>query len=324
MLRSLALILATLPPAAAAMADEEPSAAEKGLAYLASEVPPWRGANGCFSCHNNGDGARALYRAARSGHRLEKEVLSGTSAWLRRPGGWEENGGDEEFSDKALATMQFAAALAAAVEAGEVTEREPLADAAAMIAALQQPDGSWRIEGPEAVGGPVTWGRPLATVMASEVLLRADGRRHRERLERAGAWLRSLRIETVLDAAAVLIGLGSAEDEAAIAQRERAMTLLRAAESEDGGWGPYRTSSPEPFDTAVVLIALARLPAGDEARAMIARGRRSLSTTQLADGGWPETTRPAGATSYSHRVSTAGWAVEALVVTGPAEGHPAP
>jgi hypothetical protein len=50
---------------------------------------------------------------------------------------------------------------------------------------------------------------------------------------------------------------------------------------------------------------------------MIDRGRAYLLESQLADGSWPETTRPAGAESYAHRVSTTAWATMALLATRP-------
>src|SRR5262249_25750881 len=36
------------------------AAEERAVAYLVREVPLWSQENHCFSCHNNGDGARAL------------------------------------------------------------------------------------------------------------------------------------------------------------------------------------------------------------------------------------------------------------------------
>ncbi|MFO1532763.1 MAG: ArsA-related P-loop ATPase, partial [Thermoplasmatota archaeon] len=35
--------------------------------HLAREVPRWSAENHCYSCHHNGDAARALYAAARAG-----------------------------------------------------------------------------------------------------------------------------------------------------------------------------------------------------------------------------------------------------------------
>ena len=95
----------------------------------------------------------------------------------------------------------------------------------------------------------------------------------------------------------------------------RAVQWLVGMQSKDGGWGPYVVSAREPFDTAVVLLALSRLPAGNETREMMKRGRAYLIGAQKKDGSWPETTRPEGAESYAQRVSTTGWAAMALLAT---------
>src|SRR5713101_5794378 len=39
----------------------------RATGYLIVEVPRWEKENHCFSCHNNGDGARVLYAASRLG-----------------------------------------------------------------------------------------------------------------------------------------------------------------------------------------------------------------------------------------------------------------
>ena len=63
------------PPPAPAGAEE------RAVAHLAREVPRWAKKNRCYSCHNNGDAARALYTAVRLG----RSVPAG--AWpIRRPG----------------------------------------------------------------------------------------------------------------------------------------------------------------------------------------------------------------------------------------------
>src|SRR6185503_8375447 len=59
--------------------------------FLKREVPAWSRDNHCFSCHNNGDGARALYAASQEGHRIPSRVLKETTAWLARPDRWEKN-----------------------------------------------------------------------------------------------------------------------------------------------------------------------------------------------------------------------------------------
>jgi hypothetical protein len=70
-------------------------------------------------------------------------------------------------------------------------------------------------------------------------------------------------------------------------------------------------SAAEPFDTAVVLLALSDLRQPQS----IARGRKLLIARQRPDGGWPETTRPPGAQSYAQHISTSAWATLALILT---------
>ena len=53
--------------------------------YLAQEVPQWARENHCYSCHNNGDAARALYAASRRGYKVPADALADTTAWLHLP-----------------------------------------------------------------------------------------------------------------------------------------------------------------------------------------------------------------------------------------------
>ncbi len=76
-------------------------------------------------------------------------------------------------------------------------------------------------------------------------------------------------------------------------RRKRSLELLRRGQSNDGGWGPLVHSPPEPFDTALALLALAKCDQSPEVNGMIARGRAFLIAQQQKDGGWIETTRPA-------------------------------
>src|SRR5262249_25594130 len=81
---------------------------------------------------------------------------------------------------------------------------------------------------------------------------------------------------------------------------------------------PYVNSPSEPFDTAVVLLALVRQGDAPGVKAMLRRGRAYLVAAQQRDGSWPETTRPAGQESYAERLSTAGWATLAPLATAEA------
>jgi hypothetical protein len=118
------------------------------------------------------------------------------------------------------------------------------------------------------------------------------------------------------DASIALLAFAGRTDPAAAPLLRRALDRLRDGQSSDGGWGPFADAPPEPFDTALALLALTRLDPTPETRTMIHRGRAWLIAAQADDGSWPETTRPAGAESYAQRVSTAGWATLALLATG--------
>lgn len=287
-----------------------PSPEARAVRFLAAEVPGWPAKNKCFSCHNNGDAARALIEARRRAIPFDPSALETTASWLRRPSDWKDNGPPGDFSDKKLPILQFAHALAAAVEAGDAASKDALRDAAGQVAELQQPDGSWAVDADGLPGSPVTYGRTLATVVARRVWLASDAARFAAPIARAEAWLRLRKPAGPLEAGALL--MSSVYDPAAC------LDLIRKGRSSDGGWGPYATSPPESFDTAIVLLGLSALADRRETPGLIAGGRAFLLGAQQRDGSWPETTRPPGAESYAQRISTTGWVTLALLATAPA------
>ena len=285
----------------------EDSPEGKAIAFLTREVPAWSRDNGCFSCHNNGDAARALYAASRKGHRIPAEALAETTAWVREPHRWKENKGDPGFSDKRLANVQFAASLLAAFETGHVRDRRPLEAAARMLIADQDGDGSWKIDTGATLGSPATYGTPLATWMALRVLKQSNLAGTRAAMQNADRWLRRLKPNNLLAAATLL--LASAGDST------ECLRLIRRAQTRDGGWGPYADSPPEAFDTAMVLLALAEARGKPGVAESIRRGGAFLVAQQNSDGSWPATTRPSGSESYAQMMSTTGWATLALLAT---------
>jgi hypothetical protein len=288
---------------------------ERAISFLAREVPRWSAENKCYSCHNNGDAARALFTAHRLKYPLPAKPLDDTLAWLRKPHGWHKNGGDVEYKDEGLARIQFAAALVEAMDAGLVQVAAPLQRAAELVAATQGKDGAWQDAFPGDVGSPVTYGVPLATVQARRVLHRADAARYMPVIQKADAWLLQAPTKRVVDAAAILWGLDGMAGERAVAKRRECLATIRQGQGKDGGWGPYVNASSEVFDTALVLLAISSLQANQELTAMRQRGRAYLIAQQKQDGRWPETTRPTGGDSYAQRLSTAGWATLALIGT---------
>jgi hypothetical protein len=289
--------------AAVALAFSALSAEQRAIEYLSKEVPRWSAENQCFSCHNNGDGARALYTAIRLQRKVPPEALADTTHWLLDPGRWDANRGNPAISDKKLARIQFAASLAAAADAGFVPEISVLREAAQSLIPYQEADGSWQVDAEVEAGSPATYGPVLATYMARRVLERAGG--FEAAIEKANRWLRAREARSILDSA--VLALAVSEEPS----RRKQLDRIEKAQNGDGGWGPQPRSPSEAFDTAVVLLAL-RDSGRTEA---LQRGREFLIQRQLESGGWPETTRPSGAHSYAQHISTSGWATLALVLT---------
>ena len=314
---SLAIALAACGVVCSTAEAEErsPQSAEaRAVAFLAVEVPRWAKENACYSCHNNGDAARALLTALKSGDLVNRAPLADTLEFLSRPEKWDANGPEGPFKDKKLARIQFAAALVDATQSRAIEDRGQLAQAAALVAELQMPDGGWEIDAAGNVGSPVTYGRVLATRMAVATLAASDKAKFRSAIAKALGWLEATEPRSVLDSAATLWALVDVASPAADRQRARSLEIIRQGESPEGGWGPFVNSPPEAFDTALVLLALAAPKQPIEA-ATIARGRKYLLATQNADGIWPATTRPRGVDSYAQQLSTTAWATQALLAT---------
>jgi hypothetical protein len=301
---------------------ERPAPEARSIAFLAREVPRWARENHCYSCHNNGDAARALYRAARAGHPVDRRALADTTGWLLQPDGWDHNGGDGPFSDKRLARIAFTAALATAYSTEWVKDGQMLAQAADRLVRNQADDGSWPTDGVEPVGSPAAYGRELATYLARQSLAAAGQPRFRTAIDRADRWLISRDVVSVTDASVSLLAAALIQSPTAAARRERSLDLLSRGQSSDGGWGPTVASPPEPYDTALALLGLAECLESPRARAMIARGRAFLIAQQNEDGSWTETTRPPGNVSYAQRISTTGWATLALLGTSAVSRRP--
>ncbi len=257
----------------------------EAVAYLQREVPKWKRDNGCYSCHNDGDGLRALLVARRAGIPVNAAALNQSLPALVSPSEWES---------KPLARLQFAAAIREAVAAGLVDPAN-LASAAETVAADQQSDGHWMVDEELAVGSPVTYGPVLATHLAREVLTSANRRKHQIQIAKATRWLERRKPGHLMETAVLALSL----------HRNADLAALGAAQSQDGSWGG------EPFDTALARMALGPAhPASIKARAWLLK-------TQWSGGGWPATTRPGGGDSYAQHISTTAWVLISFAVTEP-------
>lgn len=285
------------------------AAETRAVAFLEREVPAWSRENGCFSCHNNGDGARALFAAQRAGHRVPRAALADTIDWTLKPATWDHNRGDPGFSDKRLANLQFTLALLAAREAGFARDGTALVTAARRVIADQDATGSWLGGMNAAPGSPATYGPFLGTWLAIRALRQFDLPEAHAAVAKGVAWLREARPVDMLSTATSLIAMPGDT------RRQEWLRGLRQAQGADGGWGPYPDAPAEVFDTALVLLALVEQPRAAGVEDLIRRGRTYLLAQQEADGAWPATTRPSGSHSYAQRVSTTAWAMMALLGT---------
>ncbi len=307
-------ILVALAIMAGGQSKSDRATETRAIEFLKREVPAWSKNNGCFSCHNNGDAARALFTASGKGFEIPESVLVDTVSWLGRPGNWDDNKGDPGFSDKRLANLQFATALRTAIETGHIVDRRALDEAARKLTAGQSDDGSWKIDEGNTLGSPATYGTPLATLMALKILRAADLPDTRRAARKAEDWLNSATTNNIFTAAVLLIA--STETGGDSSKRETWLKMIRNAQTDDGGWGPYPDSPPEAFDTSMALLALAKVRDEPGVSHMIRLGRRFLIREQRDNGSWPATTRPSGVDSYAQMVSTTGWATLALIETG--------
>ena len=303
-------VAALTAAAAAAQTNPAGAAIARGVKYLSLEVPKWKAEHPCYSCHNNGDAARALLVAGNSGYDIGTS-LDDTLTFLRQPANWNQNKAADGFDDKQLARVQFASALAVAHRVGRAP-RTDLEQAAKLLIADQRPDGSWTLDQSQSIASPATYGTIIATWSAHTTLIAAGVTRKHPAIVNADEWIRALKPQNVIDCAATMLALDRASDAAAEQLRRECLAILRSGQSPDGGWGPYVTTGPQVFDTAMAVLALSVVDRGELSDA-IARGKAYLVSRQQPDGSWPETTRPADQESYAQRISTTGWALLALL-----------
>jgi squalene cyclase len=296
------------------LALQNASPEQKAVDYLLTEVPRWPMENRCYSCHNNGDGARALFLAYRLKQPVAPASLEGTGEWLQRLDDWGKTG-TTGFGDEKLARIQFAAALVDAVDIGLVQDRSLIGRAATLLLPHQEADGSWQLDAQAASPSAVTYGPVLATFMARRTLDRAGDPRFAEPIVRADQWLRSADIQTTVNAAAAVLAFESRKDTASQARAAQALTILLVAQNADGGWGAFPKTPSEPFETAMALLALNTARHRPEIEARIVKGRISLIGAQTEDGGWPGERQAATGGTYARHISTSAWSTIALLTT---------
>lgn len=287
---------------------------QNAVGYMVREVPRWPMENGCFSCHNNGDGARALFLAYRMKFPVTGQSLEGTADWLQKPDEWGKSG-QTGLGDQKLARIQFGAALVDAVDTGFVKDKSLIARAGDLLLTHQEADGSWQVDAQAAAPSAVTYGPALATFMARRTLERAEQARFNDAIAKADKWLRDVDIATAVNAAAVVLAFENRKDAASRSRLEQALSVLLKSQSGDGGWAAYPNTPAEPFETAMALLALNAVRDKPDVEARILKGRAFLASVQFEDGGWPAARQSTTGETYARHLSTSAWATLALLTT---------
>ncbi|MFA5909749.1 MAG: prenyltransferase/squalene oxidase repeat-containing protein [Vicinamibacterales bacterium] len=280
----------------------------KGVAYLRSELPKSR----------NADAVRAMLEASARGYDVGAS-LDDTLLFLKQPSQWDTAPG---AGDKALAHVQFASALAAAELRGKAASTD-LMEAAKVLIADQNADGSWTLDQPGTVASAAAYGTILATWLARSALISSGKQPDDFPIVQADRWIRGLAAESVLEASAILLALELSGDVMAENLRRTALGIVRTGQAAGGGWGATADAAPQVFDTALAVLALSALNVEpriarstyrpEELLEAIAKGKAYIESQQRPDGSWTETTRPAGPENSAQRISTTGWALLAVL-----------
>jgi squalene cyclase len=304
----------SLIPAVLLLLAQAPTPEQKAVGYVLDAVPRWPTENHCFSCHNNGDGARALFVAYRMKYAVSADALKSTLEWLQKPNEWGKSG-TLGFGDEKLATIQFGGALVDAMDAGIVVDKSLMARAAAQLLPHQEADGSWQVDAQASAPSAVTYGPVLATLMARRTLERAADNQLADAIARSDGWLRAADIASAVNAAAVVLAFENRMDVASKARVDAALSTLLSMQNSDGGWGAFARTPSEPFESAMALLAMntVRERTGIEAR--IVKAREFLISVQSEDGGWPAARQSTTGETYARHISTTAWATQALLAT---------
>ncbi len=288
---------------------------QQSIDFLKEQVPAWPRENNCYACHHQGDGARALFQARRHGLEVPALSLDTTISWLTRPDEWGNQGGDPNAADPLLADIQFGATLIA-MEGSQSGNLSDLTQARQRVIErlieAQSQDGSWSLDSTPSIGTPGVPGQAWATLMAWQIIKTSQDERAQITRSNAEKWLRGLGVDHVPNAACKLIFIESGQI-AAKGDAILCLEFLLAAQSRFGGWGPYKGSPVEVFDTSLALIALSFYARDERVAMVIKRGGSFLLAEQLKDGSWVETTRPPGGQSHAQWIATTSWAAQALM-----------
>jgi len=287
--------------------------------YLCQQERTWRNENRCFSCHNQGLALRAAWVTEEPSARVP--LNEETRRWLSDPDQWRiapppANALDVD-PDQSLADLHFARTYLLAIQQGRLqADNSALRSVGQRLTAHLVNGQHWPADASSALPSPLSCGPMLGTWLVCQWLRQSDELYWRPQIQSCENWLLDQVPRSLPDAAVQLWAVARHWPQHREVG-ERALAMITEGQQASGGWGPYSQSPPEPFDTALVLLALCHLRTADcmpqtSWNRTIARGLQFLLESQEPTGGWPATTRPPRRDSYAQHIATTAWVLEAL------------
>lgn len=289
-------------------------AVTRSLPYLERKGVAWIAERGCVSCHQTNFLIWTHSEARRRGFAVDPTKLNGWTAWALLNALVAQQNGTRQGADTLTQLLLGRDEQSWLVVKPTLSTRtnEPYENVVKDLLADQSPDGSWTAGGqsknpPDAPTGWAVFAlmsrdhaTPGTTRPATkpsndddaphlQELMTANVAASTKARERAREWLRNVKEDPAKDLTEQLVVRLLADawtpgNEQRFAQRK---TDLLARQNADGGWSvdPKRSQPSDAFATGMVLYALARAKAGDDAT-RVARAQSFLCTTQQADGAW--------------------------------------
>jgi len=269
-------------------ADSPRAAVTRSLPLLQRTDAAFLQKSGCVSCHNNTLTALTLSSARQRGLPVDagmartsvSKIATYIESWRERA---LQNIGIPGDSD----TITY-------ILMGLAAENHP-ADAATdalarFVKTKQLPDGHWEVL---AHRPPIESSSVEVTAAAMRALQLYAPRAHRasydEAIQRAAAWLKTVKPRTTEDRAYQLLGFGwSGADRSMIQTAGRALVAEQRA---DGGWAQIPTLASDAYATGEALVALAESAAVPTSDPAFQKAVQFLLKSQLEDGSWFVRTR---------------------------------
>ncbi len=280
------LCSATLPCLAGA---EEPqydaayrAAVEKAIPLISKSVMEYPKHRECFSCHHQAVPMLAVGIARDRGFSVDPEVLNQIVEQTRddlegaidsyRKG--QGQGGGATRAGYALLTLK----------SGGVKPDELTAAVAGFLLGRDEDRPQWRTTSDR----PPSEASDFTTTYLAIVALRAyrvgGDERVEARVGKAREWLESTEGKSTEDQVFRLLGLhASNANPDAIAT---AVSRLKAAQKEDGGWSQLGDMPPDAYATGSVLVALNQAGGLSPTDPVYKAGLKFLLESQLGDGSW--------------------------------------